>query len=99
MTKTAYVTVIPCSNLPVKISGTSSYYTTIQSAYSAAAGGNVLQMQDMSFAENLSLMGAAVELQGGFGCDFSANPWFSTVTGSLTVGGTGSIQVENIEVQ
>jgi PKD repeat protein len=99
-TKAAYITVIPCSNPPAKISGTSSYYSTIQSAYAAAVSGNILQLQDQDFTGAVSLMGnSAVVLQGGFCCDFSVNPGFTTIMGSLTIGGTGSVEVDNIEIQ
>jgi hypothetical protein len=100
MTKSAYISVIACGNLPVKIGGTTSFYTTIQNAYNVAISGNVVQMQAIGFAETLSLLSTTtVKLQGGFGCDFTTNPGFSTVTGSMTIGGTGTVTIENVIVK
>jgi FtsP/CotA-like multicopper oxidase with cupredoxin domain len=99
-TKNAYISVIPCGNLPVKISGTTSFYTTIPDAYNVALSGDVVQTQAFGFAGPLSLSGDnAVTLQGGFGCDFAANPGYSTVTDSITIGGGGTVTIENIIVK
>jgi PKD repeat protein len=99
VTKTAYISVIPCGSLPVKIGGTLSYYPTIQSAYDAAITGNIVQIQGQVLSGPLSLLGnATVELQGGFSCDFFTNPGYTTITGPITIGGGTTVIVENIVI-
>ena len=95
-TKTSTATV---TKLPVRIEGTASYYTTIQLAYNAATIDQTVQMHAVTFTEDLVLANpAAVKLEGGYDTNFTANPDFTTVHGTMTVSG-GTVTLENLIVQ
>jgi hypothetical protein len=99
MTKNYYVTVWSCTNQTVKISGTLSYYSTIQNAYNVTPDGDAVQMMALEFPESLNLQSPnTVTLQGGYGCDFSSNPWYSTINGALTING-GPVIIENVIIK
>jgi hypothetical protein len=87
---------LPCPNGPIKIQGTSNYYTTIQTAYDAADGQTV-QIESIEFTEDLALnSGKSVKLQGGYyGCGFSASSRYTTVHGTVTIG-SGTVTVDKI---
>ena len=75
------------------------YYPNIQSAYNAAAAGQTVMMQSSEYTENVSLAkNIYASLKGGYSCDFSSTPGWTTIHGSLTVSG-GTVTVENLIVQ
>jgi len=82
----------------VRIAETSAYYTSIQTAYDEAATNQTVQIQATDFNEDLILANpVAVTLEGGFDAGFSANPGWTTVTGTVTISG-GPVTVENIAI-
>jgi PKD repeat protein len=98
-TNNYFITVWSCSNQTVKISGTLSYYLTIQNAYNVTPDGDAVQIMALGFNENLDLQNSnSVTLQGGFGCDYSSNPWFSTINGTITIK-DGPVTMENIIIK
>jgi hypothetical protein len=89
---------LPCPNYPVTISGTASYFPTIQAAYDdAAAGGHTVQIQSLEFAGDLNLLSnKIVKLKGGYsGCDYSSNAYYSTIHGKVTISG-GTVTAERL---
>ena len=88
-----------CAPQPVTIGGTSSYYPTIQGAYNDATNGQSVQMQSSELTGDLSLAKSIyVFLEGGYGCDFSSNPDWTTIHGKVTISG-GTVFVENVVIQ
>jgi hypothetical protein len=56
-------------------------------------------MQAVDFTENIDLQrNISVHLLGGYGCNYSANPGFSTIHGDLIVS-SGTITIENVVIQ
>ena len=100
MTKSAYITVEPCSALgTVKIGGTNYYYTSIQNACTALTNGESLQLQALDFTENPDLnQNISVSLSGGYSCDYSSNPGFTTIHGTLTIS-DGKVTISQIIIQ
>jgi hypothetical protein len=81
-----------CANKPVKISGTSHYYDSISAAYVVASTGQIILLQEKSYPENLLLTdNIDVTLKGGYDCNYSSNPGFSSIAGKVTIGGSGSV--------
>jgi hypothetical protein len=51
----------------------------------------------VTLSEELNLAGdSAITLAGGYDTDFSAPIGFTTVRGSLTIGGTGAVTISNM---
>lgn len=95
---TKIITVNPCGTLPVKI-GT-SYFSTLQAAYNAAADGNTIQSLALDFAENLAVNRAiSVTLEGGYMCGFSANPPGMTTIKGEPHTGDGTIKMRNLQIR
>jgi hypothetical protein len=85
-----------CSYGNVKIKGTSYYYPTIQDAYNARANGDTVQLHAVDFNENLTLQNnTTVKLQGGFDCDYSSNPGFTSISGKIMING-GTITLDGV---
>jgi hypothetical protein len=85
--------------LPVNNSGASTYYRVIQTAYNEASSGQTLQIQGLDFAENVNLnKNIIVKLSGGYDCNYSGNPGFSTVNGSLTISGA-TVKIANLIIR
>jgi PKD repeat protein len=98
-TKSAYIVVSACANLPVKIKETAAPYASIQTACSATAGAATLQLQALDFVESPILTNTfPVTLRGGYGCDHAEQGMFSTVRGSLTISGE-RVAIENIMIR
>jgi hypothetical protein len=77
-----------------------NYYAKVQDAYDNALSGDVIQARAMDISEDLNLAGnIAVTLKGGYDGSFLANPDFTTITGSITIGGSGGVAVENLVVK
>jgi M6 family metalloprotease-like protein len=84
---------------PVKLSGPSSYLATIQAGYDAASSGATVQIQALSFDEDLLLShDFPVMLQGGYGCDYVSITGWSIVSGSMTITG-GPVIVDNLIIR
>ena len=101
MPKTGYISVTPCGNQPVMIDATPAYFATIQDAFnSALTSGEAVRVQAMDMPENsLSWdQNISVVLSGGYGCDFTYNPGFTTVHGTLTIK-AGTMNVYNVILQ
>jgi hypothetical protein len=88
-TKSGYIDVTPCGNLPVRIAKSGSPYPSIQSGYNNALDeGDQLRIQALNFTENLNLANVnAVSLHGGYDCDFSEILDYALIHGSLTISG------------
>jgi hypothetical protein len=90
--------IVTCPWQAAKVSGSSVYYTSLQSAYSAAGGQTVLA-QAMDFTESLALSdNIVVTLKGGYDCGFTSNPGFTAVKGSLTIS-SGKVTIEKIIIK
>ncbi len=89
-----------CANLPVMIAGsTPAYYSTLQSACTAACSGDTIQSQAGSFTENLDFnSNVSVTLQGGYDSCYSTDSSYSTISGTLTIT-NGTVNVQNITIQ
>ena len=97
-TKSNYVTVASCPNLPVKIKETATYYPTIQEAVALGTDATV-QIQGLEYAENVVVENnARVILQGGYDCFYATHPMFATIHGSLTVG-AGTVVIANMAIK
>jgi hypothetical protein len=84
---------------PVRIAGTTPvYFTTIQSAYDAAADGDTIQIQALDFPEAVSLdRNVSVSMQGGYDSGYTGNSGTTSISGTLTVA-SGTVAVANILV-
>ena len=87
-------------NPPFKIAGGSMFNDpSIELAYDSMQSAETLEIQSESFTENTSLLqNISVIMLGGFSCDFSSNPGFTTIHGSLTIG-DGTVTVGNFIIQ
>jgi hypothetical protein len=85
---------------PAKISGTGSYFDTLQAAYDSAIAGGVVQAREHTFTESPVFNGSGlVTINGGYDLSYSTNSGtYSVVDGVLTVG-TGGVVLSNIVVQ
>ncbi len=85
-TKSNYITVQHCPNLPVRIAGTTpTYYSTLQAAYNAAGNNAVIQMRNLPYSQSLNAnRTVAVSLEGGKSCDFTNTIGVTTLQGSIT---------------
>lgn len=76
-----------CSNLPVRIAGTALEYYLLQDAYDAAAEGDIIQSQAVTFIGNLYIdQDKSITLEGGYDCTYSSNNQKSFLNGMLTIG-------------
>jgi hypothetical protein len=88
-----------CSHGNAKIVRTADYYPTILEAYNTCVNGDTLQLQAMEFNEDLELSHpVTVTLQGGFGCDYSSSPGFTSITGTMTIN-HGMITLDRLILQ
>jgi len=93
------VTVKNGSLLPVKIPGSSFYYSSIHDGYNDAISSETVQIQAQTFTEDIVFAkDISVILSGGYDWDYSVNPGFSTVSGSLSFN-SGTVTIENIIVR
>jgi hypothetical protein len=87
-----------CENLPVRNVAIADY-TAIQTGYSAAQNGHSVLLQAVVFDEDLELDNAApVKLRGGYACNYSGNPGFTTITGAVTLSG-GAVTIEKVLIK
>lgn len=89
---------LACPYLPVKIYGTSLYYSTIQAAYDAAVSGDRIMSRESTFIENLAVSAnKTVTLDGGYDCSFNAKTGASTINGDMIIS-DGTLIVEDFVV-
>lgn len=76
-----------CPEHAATIQETSKFYTTIQSAYTAAETDQTILLQPMDFdGGDLDLTGGInVTLKGGYYCDFSSSTSMSAIKGKVTI--------------
>jgi hypothetical protein len=90
--------VTPCAIGPVRNSPT-SYFDAIMTGYNVAVDGGMMQMQALSFTENLNFnRSVAVTLQGGYDCGFSTNGGWTTLNSGMTVS-AGSVTIDRLIVR
>jgi PKD repeat protein len=99
MTKTGYITVQVCTNQPFKIGSVG--YATLQAAYDAAADGAVIKGRGTQFTQSLTANHnppIAVTVEGGYNCEFTANPGATYLKGSITTS-AGTLTVKDFVLQ
>ena len=81
----------------VHIAGTTYYYSSIHDAFGYLSNGKILEVQGTTpFTEDLAPTDdVSFTLSGGYRCDYSAKPFFTTVHGTLTIS-HGTITIENL---
>ena len=93
---------ITIESFPVRISRTPPiYHSVIQDAYdnTALGNGDTIQCQALVFNEDVQCdLDLAVTLEGGYDPDFTSNPNYTTINGSLTIT-NGTVTVENIIIK
>lgn len=93
-----------CSILPVRIlrGGTPvNYYSSLQTAYNDAIGGDIIQSQAVFFIENISvndLAGKSVTLEGGFDCSYTSRIGKTVMRGQLH-DGKGVVRIKNFVIK
>jgi hypothetical protein len=81
------------------IGGTTTYYSTLQTAYNEAPAGSTIRAWGTDFTENLNAnINKAVTLEGGYNSDHTSNSGHTTLHGILTIE-NGSLTAENFEIQ
>jgi YD repeat-containing protein len=95
-----YIRPTACTNLPTRISGTSPvYYPTLLAVYAAATSGASIQTINTSFIENPNFTRTvSIILDGGYGCDYTSNPNYTTIKGTMTIT-SGTVSISNIILQ
>jgi len=93
----AAFSLIPCSNPPVRILGTESYFTSPQAAYDAALNGATIQVQGQLFTENFTA-GAVknVNINGGYTCEYVYAD-YSMLQGAQSVTG-GAVNIKDVRI-
>ena len=91
---------ITIQTYPVRIADTPpSYFNTIQSSYNSAADSDIIQIQALTFTENLNFnQNISVTLKGGYDYNFTANASNTAVIGTLTIS-SGTVTIENVSIQ
>jgi C1A family cysteine protease len=88
-------------NLIMRVQGSTvvGAYSSVQAAYNACAGGDIVKMQAATFTESLNFnSSASVLLKGGYDLAFSSQTGMTTVHGTMTVA-AGTITVEDLIIQ
>ena len=96
-TRTNYIIIQICPNLPVRIAGASpTYYSTLQAAYDAAVNGNTIESQAIRFIGNLSAnRNISITLEGGYDCIYTGNNLSETLLKGMITTGSGTVTIEN----
>ena len=95
----AYEFYDPCAINLVNISGTTEYYTSLQTAYTAAEDGETLLAQAVTLTGPVTFGdGIAVTLIGGYDCGFTTVTGYTTISNGLTVT-SGSATVSNLIIR
>jgi len=89
-----------CTNSPVSLAGAAPvYFTSIQSAYYGASNSNIIETEAGNFTEILNFdQNVAINLLGGYDCNYLNSSSFSTINGSLTIS-NGTVKVSNLIIQ
>jgi len=81
---------------PARISGAPFNYLLLQESYNSTSDGGTLDIPAMSTTEDLNFdLPKSVTLKGGYDCDFTDNPSYTTINGNMT-NSAGSITLEKI---
>jgi len=88
-----------CSN-PVRINGTSSFFSTIHDALDEVTNNQIIDMQQTEFTETGLALAPdfPIHLRGGYDCNFSSNAGWTTINGSLILRG-GPVTFDNIIIR
>lgn len=88
-----------CLSTAVKIGGIP--FQTIQAAVSAAVNGNVINTNASAFSENITVGGSGtITLSGGYDCTTGSTVYSTTkLYGSITIGGSRTVIINNYTVQ
>ena len=90
-----------CENWPVWLGGI-MYQPTIQDAYQSLSAGATLKIANIEVAGNLDFSDSgkafALELQGGYSCDFLTRGGFTVVGGQVTIG-SGTVVMDSIIIR
>jgi hypothetical protein len=99
-TETYIDSTLTCANPRFKISSGAMYdYPSIQTAYDPLRNGAVLKIRAGDYNEHVALkQSKTVAIDGGYLCDFSAQPGFSVIHGSLTIG-SGLVNVDRLMIK
>jgi hypothetical protein len=96
--KSVTATFSACGPDLFRIGGGIYSYPNIQSAYNAMGSG-IMQIQGLVYSGGLTLdQGKTVTLQGGYGCDFTSNPVYTTISDKLTIK-DGKVTVERLIIK
>ena len=88
-----------CANPLFKIGGSMYDYQVIQTAYDGLYPSEILEIRAADLSGDLNTQqDKSVTLQGGYSCDFSSNPAYTYLTGTLTVTG-GTVIVDRLIIQ
>jgi len=82
--------------------GDTNYGPDIETAVNSADIGDEIRTNTAVFSGNPVFSGTGpgtVTLRGGYGCGFISNPDLTTISGSITFGGSRTVIVENIALQ
>jgi len=83
----------------VRTAVTGSYFETLQEAYNEAYHGDTIEVQAVTFNENLSIdQNKTVTLSGGFNEGYTYQSGMTTVTGNMSVT-SGKITIEGITLK
>lgn len=89
-----------CPNAPVRLArATPVYYSSLQTAYNAAADGDVIQAQNHLLQESLNAnRNISVTIDGGYDCTYGSNPDSTALMGSATLS-SGTVTMKNLRIQ
>jgi len=96
ITKTSYISV--CYS-DVNVIGSSSTYTTMQSAYNAAKDSSTIQSRAVTITENVNFnLPKTITITGGYNCDHSVNTGNTVISGNMTIS-NGNVTIGNVYLQ
>lgn len=88
----------PSVALAVKNTATGISYAGLQAAYDAASDGNTLLAQSAELTGNFTAQrDITVSIDGGYNCDFSANPYPTTLKGAVAIN-NGTVTMTNFVI-
>jgi alpha-tubulin suppressor-like RCC1 family protein/subtilisin family serine protease len=99
-TRTSYITVLACPNLPVRIAGAiPASFADLPAAYAQALDSDLIQLQAFNFSGNFDFdREVSVALKGGYDCGYSEGEAGAGISGKLTVT-RGTVKLGNIRFQ
>ncbi len=93
-----------CSNLPVRIMRGGSpvnYYSSVQTAYNNAIGGDIIQSQAALFTESFyagDIISNSITIEGGYNCNYTAVIGETALKGQTTIS-KGTNRVKNFVIK